>query len=916
MANIPLQYPFPYKTINSTGFTSSVEFVNVTVLGDVTIDQNLTVSGNITTTDLTVGDDLTVGGQIDAQVLRAFGVWDTPIQTVNGAGAWIGFDGSGHTIFANRKSTAGQTNSWRWYAFDHTNAFQGELMRLSNAGNLFISGTRLEFPLIHFHQPPGTFPNYDFYLPSSMGSAGQVLTSAGVGLPTYWTTPSGGGGGGGTVTNVTGTSPVTVTSPSTTPNISLTTIPTTLGGTGLTTIGTNGQVLSSNGTTLQYITLPTPVTSVAATSPLASSGGATPTISISLSTGTGSVVLANSPILSTQITIGAPVSGQGYLSIISVSNANYIQSGLTGALNSAAPLLFTTTSAGTEWARFTDTGNFYIGTASPPISGTKLFVNSDYQPFATNGINGNYWGFYMSGVRKMYIGIPDTSNDTWITNEHATGHVYLTTTNTSGRIRSVRPILLEESTLLERIPAPDVGLNVMGRIQSTGISPDVGVVQIKSGVNTNYFFTNGTSLQLDTFGSFITNHLTSGAYSRVAAFLAPNNTGTRVYIDLGKSATQNNGGLLSYDAMGTTSSRFALAHHGIGAELFYYQNGNLTIPGSMGINVGSPTAKLDVLTTLGTTTARLKGAPEALILDGTDYVFVRFAFAGLNKAYIGYGNSGNTDFDINSAIGDVVLYNNSIRTMTLKATTGFVGIGTNTPAQKLHVNDGRLRISSTGVNDSVIEVFSSSYSNYMYTKAADGHLIFDVSSRNIGIGTTNPSFKLHVNGTVRGTNFTTNGTTFTYDHGNFTPRLMAYRRPTGLAYELSGSLPGPCSITASYSVQTGRYVRVGQNLTLNIEIRWTISTSGVGPDDYDIFVWIPDGFNPNAIAVAGPCLNFPNTIGGITNPMGILAQYPSFNAGGNVCGLFPTTGTGQIAYPIFAPGGTQILQFAMTYVVN
>ena len=145
---------------------------------------------------------------------------------------------------------------------------------------------------------------------------------------------------------------------------------------------------------------------------------------------------------------------------------------------------------------------------------------------------------------------------------------------------------------------------------------------------------------------------------------------------------------------------------------------------------------------------------------------------------------------------------------------------------------------------------------------------------------------------------------------------MAYRRPTGLAYELSGSLPGPCSITASYSVQTGRYVRVGQNLTLNIEIRWTISTSGVGPDDYDIFVWIPDGFNPNAIAVAGPCLNFPNTIGGITNPMGILAQYPSFNAGGNVCGLFPTTGTGQIAYPIFAPGGTQILQFAMTYVVN
>jgi len=313
MANIPLQYPFPYKTINSTGFTSSVEFVNVTVLGDVTIDQNLTVSGIITTTDLTVGDDLTVGGQIDAKVLRAFGIWDTPIQTVDGAGAWIGFDSLGHTIFANRKSTAGQTNSFRWYAYTETNAFQGELMRLSNAGNLFVSGTRIEFPLVHFNQPPGTFPFYDFILPSSMGSAGQVLTSAGVGNPTYWTTPSGGGGGGGTVTNVTGTSPVTVTSPSTTPNISLSTIPTTLGGTGLTTVGTNGQVLSSNGTTLQYVTLPTPVTNVTASSPLSSSGGSTPDISIGSSTGTGAVVLQNDPVITTGLTIAGTTFSAGYI---------------------------------------------------------------------------------------------------------------------------------------------------------------------------------------------------------------------------------------------------------------------------------------------------------------------------------------------------------------------------------------------------------------------------------------------------------------------------------------------------------------------------------------------------------------------------------------------------------------------------
>jgi hypothetical protein len=905
MANIPLQYPFPYKTINSTGFTSSVEFVNVTVLGDVTIDQNLTVSGNITTTDLTVGDDLTVGGQIDAQVLRAFGVWDTPIQTVNGAGAWIGFDGSGHTIFANRKSTAGQTNSFRWHAYTETNAFQGELMRLSNAGNLFVSGTRIEFPLVHFNQPPGTFPFYDFILPSSMGGAGQVLTSAGVGNPTYWTTPSGGGGGGGggTVTNVTGTSPVTVTSPSTTPNISLTTIPTTLGGTGLTTIGTNGQVLSSNGTNLQYVTLPTPVTSVSATSPLASSGGSTPTISIASSTGTGSVVLQTSANLRTPKIVGVPdayvtieAGTVGTPSLFNISTlfldvvgggggliSQFIRSQYSGTYGYHTLIqCYDDFVVSSGRAIFSVSGNVGIGTTTPAqklsVIGSGIFYNT------TNvGIQ-----FGNAAPRNYTIGVRgDTSNVFAITDDTAaafrmvintSGNVGIGTTtpaqklDVNGTIQSTGFInngssfikssatdtlisitsgngsfgSIEASNLANSAKKSlnlnayggnvgintttpggfNVNLDVVGRIRSDGLTGDVGCIELKTGSYQNFIFTNGASglfADVNT-GGFVIRANETTSFNRVGGFLAPNNTGTRIYLDFGKATTLNNGCFLAYDSAGTSNAKFTIAHHGATGELTYGVNQVLSCPGN-------------------------------------------------------------------------------------------VGIGTTAPAQKLHVNNGRLRISDT--NDAVIEVFTTSYSNYLYTKSSDGHFIIDVSSRNVGIGTTTPSTKLQVNGTVRATNFTTNGSnTFTYEHGNFTPRLMAYRRPTGLAYELSGSLPGPCSITASYSVQTGRYVKIGQSLTINLELRWTISTSGVGPDDYDIFVWIPDGFNPNAIAVAGPCLNFPNTIGGVSNPMGILAQYPSFNAGGNVCGLFPTTGTGQIAYPIFAPGGTQILQFTMTYVVN
>jgi len=56
---------------------------------------------------------------------------------------------------------------------------------------------------------------------------------------------------------------------------------TAYGGTGLTTVGTNGQVLTSNGTTLTWATPTTgTVTSVTGTSPVVSSGGNTPAISL------------------------------------------------------------------------------------------------------------------------------------------------------------------------------------------------------------------------------------------------------------------------------------------------------------------------------------------------------------------------------------------------------------------------------------------------------------------------------------------------------------------------------------------------------------------------------------------------------------------------------------------------------------
>ena len=791
MANIPLQYPFPYKTINSTGFTSSVEFVNVTVLGDVTIDQNLTVSGNITTTDLTVGDDLTVGGQIDAQVLRAFGIWDTPIPTVNGAGAWIGYDASGHTIFANRKATAGQTNSWRWYAFDETNAFQGELMRLSNAGNLFISGTRIEFPLIHFQQPPGTFPQYDFILPSSMGGAGQVLTSAGAGSPTYWTTPSGGGGGGGTVTNVTGTSPISVTSPTTTPNISLGTVPTTLGGTGLTTVGTNGQVLSSNGTTLQYVTLPTPVTSVSATSPLASSGGATPTISISSSTGTGAVVLQDDPLITTGLTI----AGTTY-------SAGYIRSGTVGVGSGSniSDLFLTQVGLGGGYV------NQYIRAAYTASNGYYISINPGSD-------------FISNGLRNLF------PNDVLIGGFSGTSRLSIGDGSMDG-----------------------------GRYGSVQITQD------------------------------FTTIINSSNIVAAAAFVSSGN-----YVwDLGYAQGTNTFGF----GLGATSN-------------FSPSRLSITDAGNVGINTTTPAAKLHVVS------SGSNGDPIRVTnTTPSGATFIQYQ-NDIRTWYAGAGGSTSEWAD-----KFLLAPSGTASEAFVQTNIGNIGIGTIAPAQKLHVSGGRFRLSDSV--DSVIEIFAASYQNYLYTTSSNGNFIIDTTGRNVGINTASPTSNLHVNGTVRATNFTTNGTAlFQYTEGSFTPRLGAWRRATNVLYELTNVSPVPnATITATYSTQSGYFSRIGKMLTYNCEVRWTISTGGLAPDDYDIVIILPDGYNPNTSAVVGPCLNYPNTISSISNPMGTIVYLANFSGGGQKPIICPTTGTGQIAYPIFAPGGTQVLTFSASYPVN
>ena len=169
--------------------------------------------------------------------------------------------------------------------------------------------------------PNYEFVSYNFEFPASAGTAGQVFVSGGGSSPNYWVTP--GSSGVGTVTSVgintpslftvTG-SPIT-TSGTITLTYSGTPLPILYGGTGLTAVGTSGQVLQSNGSTLIYTTPGSggigTVTSVSVTVPsfmnvtpstITTSGTFAITAS---STGTGDVVLNSNPNILNLSTEGA-----------------------------------------------------------------------------------------------------------------------------------------------------------------------------------------------------------------------------------------------------------------------------------------------------------------------------------------------------------------------------------------------------------------------------------------------------------------------------------------------------------------------------------------------------------------------------------------------------------------------------------
>ena len=359
------------------------------------------------------------------------------------------------------------------------------------------------------------------------------------------------------------------------------------------------------------------------------------------------------------------------------SNWNWTIGGGNGTTNT-----MTLQTGGTERLRIDSTGNVGIGTSSPTqklhIAGTALVTPTD--GWITSGVATQYFGDVYGSIKYDY----DTTN--FLISSYGTFSI--ATNGTS------------PTTRLFIDGAGNLGLNV---------TPSA-------------WGGNAKGLQITNYGSVSGNSSTGIVSLASNAYESANSAWNRVN---GTSA-----GLYQISYTGTHTWSRAVASAG-GSAIAWTQSMTLDSTGNVGIGTSSPSARLDIRNTGGTSDKGIRLQTNAGGNLATFWTTITDLNIGIAGAHI------FTNFD------------GSAERVRITS-TGNVGIGTSSPSCKLHIegsglsakfnrtdNVAIISLQYNGVQGGFIGTPSIGATTF-YNELATERLRID-SAGNVGIGTTTPS---------------------------------------------------------------------------------------------------------------------------------------------------------------------------------
>ena len=283
---------------------------------------------------------------------------------------------------------------------------------------------------------------------------------------------------------------------------------------------------------------------------------------------------------------------------------------------------------------------------------------------------------------------------------------------------------------------------------------------------------------------------------------------------------------------------------------------------------------------------------EVLRLRGTDHAYTRYIINGINRAYTGFPAAGNQTFHVlnefnTSAFSHLIwgLSTTDLMRAQNGNNTGYASCNWSTPAWNV----------SAGVGGGVEP--SGLFRNKYYIYQNGPALVLDTNTYT-GLGITSPTQQLDVNGNIRTRNsFTSNNVDFfTYSQTDFTPTIGFL---TGVTNNFVPVVVGGTVTTFAYTIQTGRITRIGNIITVVVDIQFNIQLSVAAAPGIYIAIRLPFECRPNSLgATAGG--GWPASINAANMKGYVLLN--GTDAGGNIAYISPVDQNERMLWSIYGVG--------------